>query len=98
MYEGFKFKKIEEIVLYAIAKERKPIQKREIYSQLSPEINPKNIDLTLRKLQKKNLIKMTKAKKEENVISLNIGKLAMMETKKRLKEHWESNWEAELKN
>ena len=97
MYENYKFRKIEQIVLYAIAENRKPIMQEEIYKAL-PEIERKNIDSTLRKLQKQNLIRKEKGKKEKNKISLNTGKMAMNKTIKMLNEHWESNWEVEWRN
>ena len=97
MYENYKFQKIEQIVLYVIAEKRKPISQEEIYKNL-PEMEIKNIDSTLRKLQKQNLIKKEKGKKERNLISLNTGKIAMHNTIKLLNKHWESNWEIDWRN
>ena len=97
MYNGYKFQKVEQIVLFVIAENRKPIIQEQVYKIL-PEIERKNIDSTLRKLQKQNLIRKEKGKKEKNLISLNTGKIAMNKTIKMLKEHWESNWDIDWRN
>ena len=97
MYEGYKFMKIEQIVLYAVAENRKPITQEEVCKAL-PEIERNNIDSTLRKLEKQKLIKKERGKKEKNMISLNTGKMAMNKTIDLLREHWESNWEADWRN
>ena len=94
MYKGYKFSKIEQIVLYAIAENRRPVLQEEIYRSL-PEIDRRNIDSTFRKLEKQNLIKRGKRKKEKNIIILNTGKIAMSKIKKMLEKHWESNWEVD---
>lgn len=92
MLEGYKFEKVEDIVLYAIAENRKPILRDQIYKHL-PEINKKLIDSTLRKLIKSDLIA-----KSQKSFSLKTSKGSIYKTKKILKNHWETNWEVEWKN
>jgi len=75
MYEGYKFQKIEQIVLYLVAEKIKPTSQKIIYSEL-PEIEKNTIDSAFRKLEKQNLIKRGKGKKENNFVGLNTKKMA----------------------
>ena len=97
MYEGYKFQKIEQIVLYLVAEKIKPTSQKIIYSEL-PEIEKNTIDSAFRKLEKQNLIKRGKGKKENNFVGLNTKKMAMDKIKNLLKEHWEINWQGDWEN
>src|SRR3990167_4167745 len=90
MYEGYKFDKIENIVLYSIAEKRKPLLQEEIYKSL-PEIVIVTINAAVRKLSKENLIRKTGGRGWRNFIFLNTKKIAMEKIKKMLKPHWETN-------
>lgn len=94
MYEGYKFNKIEEIVLYSIAQNRKPISYEELYKSLT-EINEKVINSALRKLKDMKLIIKGRGK---TLIVLSTKKYALNKIKIMLGIHWESNWEEDWKN
>lgn len=90
MYEDYKFQNLKKIILYAVAKSRRPVSYRDLYSELS-DINRGSVYSALRKLENEKFLKRVgKNKGENSVVILNVKKIDRIENE--LKEHWESNW------
>lgn len=89
-----KFVKIQEIVLYNIAKSQKLCSVNNIINLTGNFLNEKQILNAINNLENRNLI--IKNKKGKNIIiGLNLRQI--MRIKKILREHWENNWEEKWK-
>ncbi|HJX49868.1 MAG TPA: hypothetical protein VJ438_00215 [Candidatus Nanoarchaeia archaeon] len=94
MTEDFKFKKVQEIVLYNITRMKKLCSVKDIQSFTGDTLSEKQIYNALENLERRKLIIKIK-KKTDFLAGLNIKELDRI--KKIIGVHWEANWEEDWK-